>query len=269
MYNKVVNRFLIYNEIKPDKLSEKIDTSVHKTPEYLGLFCSTAVYNPPTITNVSIGDIYGCDSHIVTNNDDVFQLLNIFYKDDSDDKKAHNNRSNDNLSMGMNQMIEKTNSSPELMTVCRVDNENNINLIYTNGMHRFLALRALYLNLAGNYPNRTEEWKKRFTVRAYLYTLSEVKTFCAHIIRRYYREKGKNILFEPDYKEREYTGKMIIIVREGTNIVEQYVLNDNELIEFTKPLLDEQIDYYRDVDVEMFKKFMNSIGFGFNPNLNR
>ena len=72
MYNEVVKKFFIYHEIDPDKISEKLDTRIHTTPEYLGPFSDSMIFDFYEMADVSIADIYGCDTLMGIGNVSVF-----------------------------------------------------------------------------------------------------------------------------------------------------------------------------------------------------
>ena len=277
MYNNVVNSFFIYHGIKPDLVSQKVDTKIYRPVDFLGVFAKNAIYEPSSESTVSIGDIYGCTMNHGDNNDSVFELLNDYYKEEKPQKKGifqksndHCNRSNDNLNLSASAMVEKSNNSPEPIKVCCVDKDNKVYLINDNGMHRFLAMKSLYLAMLSDNPQLIDQIKKKFMVKVQLRELNEVKTFCYYIIKRKQKSINKSVGCRLNYQNFfDYDGRLDIGIFDNGKQVDRWVLTDKELLEIAKPLIEEDLEYYMSIDVPVFKEFMNSIGFGFNPNLNR
>ncbi len=269
MLNNVIKQFLIYHGINPDYLSKLVDTNVYHTPQYLGVISGVIIFRPQVITEVSIGDIYGTNINNSRGAESIFDLLCEFYKDEPKPKRSffkrsdeHHIRSNDNLLLNRDAMLEKCNASPELMSVCRIDNANNINLIYSNGMHRYLALRTLYLKEISNNPNDIERIKKKYKVKVGLNEIDEIKTFCFFIFRHYQRKNGKRAGYRLEYVNREYTGRLLFAtLGENNKVEEEFAFNDEELIEFIKPFIELDLDYYKSIKVPSFQLFLTSLGY--------
>lgn len=274
MYNKIVRQFFNSHGINPEYISSKVDTTVYKTPYFLGDLSSVVIYKPQVESEISIGDIYGCDKHININSTNIFELLNSFYKEEQRERRSfylksyqYNSRSNDNLSLDTEAMIEKCNNTSEAMTICRIDNANNINLVYTNGMHRYLALRALYLKMLSEHPDKIESIKDKFRIRVALNEIDETKTFCYFIFKHYQSKSGIKVGYKQEYVNHEYTGRLQMATFDGNKILEEFAFTDNELIEFVKPFIDMDLDYYKSIEVPSFRNFLISLGYNIDGEL--
>ena len=274
MYNKIVTQFFNSHGINPEYISSKVDTTVYKTPYFLGDLSSVVIYKPQVESEVSIGDIYVCDKHININSTNIFELLNSFYKEEQRERRSfylksdqYNSRSNDNLSLDTEAMIEKCNNTSEAMTICRIDNANNINLVYTNGMHRYLALRTLYLKMLSEHPDKTESIKDKFRIRVALNEIDEIKTFCYFIFKHYQSKSGIKVGYKQEYVNHEYTGRLQMATLDGNKLLEEFAFTDNELIEFVKPFIDMDLDYYKSIEVPSFRNFLISLGYNIDVEL--
>lgn len=274
MYNNVVRQFFIYHEIDPESLSKKIDAKIYNTPHFLGVLSDIVIYKPQYPCEISIGDIYGCDMRKEKNIESLFDLLCEFYKEEPKQKRSffqkkdeHCIRSNSNLMLGTEAMIERSNNSPEAISVCRVDNVNNINLIYTNGMHRYLALRTLYLKMLADNPEREKEIKELFKIKVRLNEIDEIKTFCFFIFRHYQKQKGKSAGYRFEYVNHEYTGRLKFAIMNNRNIEEEFVFDDKDLVEFIRPFIDADLDYYKSIAVPSFRNFLVSLGYNVDNGL--
>ncbi len=271
MYNEVVNRFLIYHEINPDSISKKVDTKLYSKEYFLGVLSSYIIYKPQRIEEVSIGDIYGYNFDLEEPNVSIFELLNSYFKEDKKKKvngfgkkQDYFNRSNENIFLSSNQMIEKSNNCTELITVNRIDIDNNINLIYTNGMHRFLLLKIIYLKMISLFPDKIDEIKEKFKLKVSLSEIDEIKTFCFFIMDHYYSQINKVVGYKLEYEGYKMTGRIKIGIGENDEFNEHFIFNDDELIEFVKPMISQDLDFYKSINIESFKRFMISIGFDYD-----
>lgn len=268
MYNDIVNNFLVFHEIEPNVISKKVDTRLYSKEYFLGILSSYVIYKPQRIDEVSIGDIYGCNFELKKPNISVFELLSDYFKEDKkkkenrfDKKQDYFNRSNENIFLSSNQMIEKSNNCSEHITVSKIDIENNINLIYTNGMHRFLLLKSIYLKILSLFPDKINEIKERFKIKVLLSEIDEIKTFCFFIMDHYYSKINKNVGYKLEYKDYKMTGRLMIGIGENNEFSEHLIFNDDELIEFIKPMVLDDLDFYKSINVDSFKNFIISLGY--------
>ena len=263
MYNEIVKKFFKINDINPKEISELVNCNLYKKEFFLGSISKNIIYKPETISKISIGDIYGCDYILFNSQLSIFEMLNNYYKEiDKKNFKNGNyffNRSNENLLLSSDVMIEKSNNSSELITINRVDNVNNINFIYTNGMHRFLALKAIYLSKIAKNKDKIDEIKKDFVLKVKLSEIDEIKTYCLFIIKKYFNKLNKTIKYGLEYDELRLTGRIIIVLEDKNFNSEIFVFDDNELIDFTIPLLESDLENYKIIEVDGFKNFLNML----------
>ena len=272
MHNSVVKQFFKSHGINEEYILNSVDCRLYKTVNFMGEISKAIIYKPQYKTKVSIGDIYGCDGPIKAEGDSIFDTLDVYYQDEPKKRKSlfkrndeHCLRSNDKLMLNTEAMIEEAGRSSEPISVCRVDNTNNINLIYTNGMHRYLALRALYLKEISYHPDSIKKIKDDFKIDVYLNEIDEIKTFCLFIFRHYQKQNGLKVGYKLEYVNHEYTGRLQFCTFESNNIKEEFVFDDNGLINFVRPFIDLDLDYYKSIDVPSFRNFLISLGYCENP----
>ena len=268
MKNDVINRFFAYHEINPEIISKRVDTKVYKKEYFMGTLSKSLIYKPSVEKEISIADIYGYDFKTDREDDTVFTLLGDYYKDEPKQKitlfkkrDEHINRSNDNLMLSSTQMIEKSNSLDDLITVNCVDRASNINLIYTNGMHRFLALKALYLKEVSEHPEKSSEIKNRYKIKVRYSEIDEIKTYCFFILNRYFKKLNQRAGFKPEIKDYKNSGKIMIGIFDGNKLIKEYVFNDEELINFVRPMIESDLEYLKTINVPGFVSFLNSLGY--------
>lgn len=266
MKNSILERFFVLQEINPQEISKKVDDKLHTKEEYLGILSKALIYKDSYFTEISIGDIYGRDFGTNNGNTTIFELMDDYFKEEPKQKKiffdktkSHANRSNENLLLSRYAMIEKSNSLPDAITVCRVDKINNICFIESNGMHRYLALRAIYLKELADNPKLEQEIKERFKIKVSLKDIDEIKTYCFFIINNYYKGLGKKVGCKKEVANYKYTGKLKVAIFDNDDIIEEYVFSDEELIEFVKPIIKSNLEYYESIEVPGFKNFIDLI----------
>lgn len=236
MHNKTVSNFLKRNSIDEERIKKIYDTNIYSLGEIDPILEDFAIYSSSILDRVSIADIYGFDYRWRGFSKDIFLSLDSLFDEDS---RGYKKRSVDNLLKTSKQMLESPSFSSEPMEVIEVDEENKIFTIGSNGLHRYSALKVLYLNELYHIPLEKEELKEKYKVLVSLSKIDKIKTYCNFIISRNINDAY--IKKEVDSNCQD-TGNSILVTND-----KKEVLTDEELLAFSRNVIDNNptfIDYY-------------------------
>lgn len=249
MYNETVNAFFKRNDIDPEKISEKLDASVSNSKNIDPIIYNFGIYHLSIFQYVSIADIYGI-SHFdpgVSNN--VFESLNSYY---NDQEEGYLKRSCDELSKTPEEMLASDSFEVEPMKLRNLHPDEGIYIVYTNGLHRYSALRSLYLAELYKNPHDEDKLRKKYTIKAMVGNLDILKTYCHYVIK-----KTMPAMLEPLCDSTgQKIEKMLLITSDN----EKKILTDDELLEFTRNLIEENPEFVNEnLKDSNFRYFIDNI----------
>ena len=249
MHNDTVNNFLNRNGINEDDVRSKVNTRIVSIGEINPIFEDFGIYKSGEEKRISIGDIYGFDYAWRGVFPDAFRGLDSFYDEYGD---GYHSRSCAALEMTAYDMLKSDSFEEEAIKVISLDEDSPCYLVESNGLHRYMALRALYLKDISDSPDKENEIKDKYKIKVVSSSIDKTKTYCNFIIA----STMKGAYLKNQYDDSYHTtGNSILVTSEGNR-----VLTDEELVDFTRGVLSNNpglIDGYR--DNSDFVEFVDSV----------
>lgn len=230
MYNQTVRAFFRKHKIKPKKISKILDTKVLNENDINPIINKYGLYKKQTIQNVSIGNIYGYLFKTCSMDYDLFESFSNLFEEG---KGTYKSRSCHNLYLSKDEMLNSESFLREPMTIKKLQPETYF--ISSNGLHRYVCLRILYLSELSKNLENEKQIKEKYTIKAMVGELDTLKTLCNFVITSINPEII--IMSQIDDKYQK-TGNVTLKTPEST-----YVLTDEELIEITQELLEKNPDF--------------------------
>lgn len=227
---------------------------------------------------VSIANVYGIHDKMDEINYDFPEILDYFFDEHGD---GYHSRAVGMLEYNEDNVIASLENSFRIEPMVLIEVDHNKYMVLTNGIHRFIVLKSIYMSAKRKCQNKGEiaELNKKFTIPVEVIKLDYIKTYCKYLIDMFQPVKCMNAYFtrldehihddgtksyelekrigwnqrvvyelseqemdaichsyiglENEYDNYKLTGrsKLISFNREST------ILNDEELIQFTKKII--------------------------------
>ena len=231
MHNKIVNAFLIKNEIYEEEIRNRVNTKIMSIHDYNPIFGKFGMYNNFEIRNVSIGNIIGYNYEWRDTPNELFASLDSFFDEEG---STYQNRSISMLFKSVKDMLSCSSFINESIDLVNLGEKEDVLFVSNNGLHRFTVLKILYLKELVNNFSKEYELKAKYTIPARVDTIDMIKTYSNYII---YMVLGKNLKNEKIgyYKN---TGRTVLEVDGKKNI-----FTNEDLLEFLEELVKNNFDY--------------------------
>jgi len=247
MYNRTVKEFFRKHKINPKRISKVLDTNVLNENDINPIINKYGLYKQQTIQNVSVGNIYGYLFRTCSMDNNLFTSLNNLFEEG---KGSYKSRSCHNLYLSKEEMLNSESFLREPMTIKKLQPETYF--ISSNGLHRYVCLRILYLNELHKNLKIEKQLKEKYTIKALVGELDTIKTFCNFVITSINPEVIIMSQIDDNYQK---TGNVTLKTPESTCI-----LTDEELIEMTQKLLEENPNFIpEDLNNILIKKQPNNL----------
>lgn len=207
----------------------KIDTKIYLKKDINWIVDKYEVQGRKYNTEISVEDLLGF-SNKADLNLKFPEILDSFFDSFGD---SYHSRAVGMLKYDDNTILDNLKSSFEWEPICTIEVDNNKHVINTNGMHRFLILRLLYLHAKSKCENETEleSLKQKFTVPVNAVKIDLLKTYCKYLINIFqpasiigiYIDSTEEII-NKDTFEKIYIVKKII----GWGRYEEIILSEEE-----------------------------------------
>ena len=248
LYNRTVQNFLERNNIDPNLVSKNIDTKIKMPKDQSPILAKYQILKQGEYgKNVSIGDIYG----LYDERGSIYEMLNYFFDSEGDD---YLRRSCHKLTETPEMMMESDSFIKEPIVLINLNPQNNVYFVFTNGKHRFLTLKALYLKEVADNPQNINIIKDKYTIPATVYDVDIIKSYCNFIIQIC----NKGYIIAETNAEFQKTGNCKLI----NNLNEEILLTDRELLEYIRKLYFEYsylFDEYLEKDYDFYKFIENYV----------
>lgn len=247
MYNRTVKLFLERNNINPDEISKQVDCEIKTIEDIDYIISNYIIEKEKKDIYVSVADIVGFYWLGSSDKRNIFDSLNDYFDLDGDGYHA---RSCDNLENSADKMLKSNSFNYEPICLLNINPEKNIYVVTTNGKHRFISLKCLYLSELAKNKDNEKELRKKYTFFANSRDLDVIKTYSNFIIRKLLGSSLR-IEFDQNYK---MTGNSILSINN-----EQKVFNDEELLTYVRQLILSNLDFVNIyINNEGFKKFVEN-----------
>lgn len=243
LYNETVLAFLDRNAIDPEKVSDHV---IMTTKDLNVIAERFGIFKERVKKKVSIADIYGVDSKWSDVSDDIFVALNNYFDENGDTYHA---RSCSCLYYTAEKMLEDYSFEREPVCLKKVDPFAYV--VSSNGMHRYMALRTLYLGEVSKNLDKVHDINQKYTITAFVEELDEIKTYCNFILSSI---AGLTVKMEYDDNYRR-TGRVLL-----KNSALKDSIDDEELLEITRRIVSSYPDFIQNnLRFEPFKNFVDNI----------
>ena len=244
-YSEKVADFYKKNGIVPSEVREKVDTKVYKPTKISEIIDYYGKYKYAKTKTVSVGDIVG-SSNLKSSVSDIYEVLGEFFGGKI--ANSYDTRSDSNLTKSVDEMLSSNSfvREPMRMQNMSTDPNNPIYVISSNGMHRFVSLRALYLNELSNNLENATQLNNKYSVQAEVTELDATKTFAHYILSKfsnitdlsieYVRDSDGNIIGLSDNSKIYVNGQEIEV-------------SDAELINMVKDVIEKNKDTLLNYDI--------------------
>lgn len=226
MHNETVNKFLIRNNINEEEIKKNLDTRILSMSDIDSLIEDFCIYKDEEIARISISDIYGFDYRWRGIYPNIFKALDSFFDENSNGYKA---RSCDNLLKTSEEMLNSDSFTREPMEVVEIDDVGEVYVIGSNGLHRYSALKVLYLNELYHHPEKELELKDKYKIPVSLSKIDKVKTYCNFIICSNISDSYIKKELDNNYQA---TGNSVLVTDDG-----RISLTDEELLSYTRGII--------------------------------
>ena len=220
--------FFTNNGFSISDVSENVDTHIY-SPMEVNKIVSDYGFQVGTSTRyVSIADIVGYDTSFHGNSSNIFDSMDYFF-----DKygSSYQKRSTKMLEYSKDDIIEGLSNSFEIEPMALIETGEGTYTVFTNGLHRYTLLRALYLCEASKVQedeNTLNALKEKYTIPANVQEIDLDKTYCAFLLDYVAGSGVKSIDAEFDSRHN-ITSNAKVTFSDGTS----ESLNNEELIELT------------------------------------
>ena len=227
--------FLRDNDIDIEELEEKGLSSNFAYEDLNPIFYEYGFENKTVMKDVSIADIVGFSKYQI---DGARTIIDGFKWCFDETGGEYKKRGLGMLKIDKDEIVEKLQKSFYKEPITVIETEGNKYNIYTNGMHRFIVLRLLYLSelvKAGENPERIEALRKKYTIPVDVTEINKNKTYSKFLIMRankFELDPDKRISsIRSEYNQnRVKTDNVEVIYRNGS----KKVLNEKELIDMAR-----------------------------------
>lgn len=174
--------FFTNNGFSISDVSENVDTHIY-SPMEVNKIVSDYGFQVRTSTRyVSIADIVGYDTSFHGNSSNIFDNMDYFF-----DKygTSYQKRSTQMLEYSKDDIIEGLSNSFEREPMALIETGEGTYTVFTNGLHRYTLLRALYLCEASKVQcdeKALNALKKKYTIPVKVQEIDLDKTYCAFIL---------------------------------------------------------------------------------------
>ncbi len=239
----------------------EFDSRVYTTKDINPIVAEYEVQGEGEIKSVPLEFMYGVDKQVDIVPDYTFpKILDSYFDAEGD---GYHSRSVGMLQYDENNVIDKLQGSfsSEPMVLHEVDMDKYV--VSTNGMHRFLVMRLLYLSARSKCKNETElnELIKKYTIPVKSKKIDLLKTYCKYLIN----------LFQPADCMNEYYDNVEELKNSDGTV--QYRLTKilgwrrSEIIDVSEEEMQRYYQSYRYLDAEdddNFRLTGNSVLKAFN-----
>ena len=260
-YSDKVADFYKRNGIIPSEIRKKVDTKIYQPSRISEIIDYYGHYKNAETKTVSIANIIG-SGNLKLSVSDIYEVLGEFFGG----KIAHSydSRSDSNLEKSVDEMLSSNSFIREPMRIQNMstDPNNPIYMISSNGMHRFVSLRALYLHELSNNLENINQLNSKYSIQAEVTEIDAVKTFSHYILSKFSNVKDLSLeyLKDSDGYRIGLSGNSIIYVN-GQEIV----VSDDQLISMVKDAIEKNRDTLLNYDIykneKEYIKFIHDLGY--------
>lgn len=209
-------------------VAENVDGHIYSPTEVNKIVADFGFQKGYRKKNVSIADIVGYDSEFHGNFDNIFDSMDYFFDEYG---SLYQKRSTKMLEYSKDDIIEGLSSSFEIEPMSLIETGEGTYTVFTNGLHRYTLLRALYLCEASKVQGDEDALsalKEKYTIPANVQEIDLDKTYCAFLLDYVAGSGVKSINAEFD-SMHNITSNAKVTFTDGTS----KSLNNKELIELT------------------------------------
>lgn len=226
----------------------KFDRKVYLKNDINWIISSYEVQGDTIEYNVCIEDLVGIDNASGISKLRFPEILDEFFDELGD---GYHSRSISMLEYDDKTVIDKLMYSFSSEPIKTLELDNNKHIIATNGMHRFLILRLLYLNAKSKCSSIDEvsELKKIFTIPVRSTKVDLTKTYCKFLINQFQRASIMGHLFEsidkfydPYNEDIKYKAVRFM----GYNNTENIYLTEEQYMDYCASVTSLSADYTTD-----------------------
>ena len=178
---------------------------------------------------VSIANIYGVHDKMDEIDYSFPEILDYFFDEQGD---GYHSRSVSMLDYNEENVIDGLESSFRIEPMILIEMDYNKYFVLTNGIHRFIVLKSLYLSAKRKCQNESEivELNQRFTIPVKVTKVDFIKTYCKYLIDMFQPVKCMNAYFTrlDEYTHDDGTKSYELERRIGWNQRAIYQLNEQE-----------------------------------------
>lgn len=249
MHNATVKFFLLKNNIDEVEVSSKVNTTILSIEDVDSIFADYGIFETTRKQKVSIGDIYGFDYKWRETIPDIFKCLDDFFDEMGD---GYHSRSCEEFLMPPEEMLASDSFQEEPIDLINLDSETGLYLVSNNGLHRYTALRTLYLSELAQAPEKEQELREKYTIEVSSKNIDLIKTYCNFIISNSIEKSYIRNELDNNYCP---TGNSILITEDGKKTV-----TDEELLEFTRNVANNNPEFINEHSAtnQRFKAFIDS-----------
>lgn len=238
--NTCNDNFLVNRDINFDELDNKIYT----TKDINWIVYKYEMQSKPVMSKVSMEDLIGFYSPFNDITLSFPEVLDDFFDEKGD---SYHSRAISMLNYDSDNVIEGLKNSFEREPISTFEVDDHKQVIFNNGMHRFLVLRSLYLKERAkcNSDREINLLNDKFTIPVEVTKNDMLKTYCKYLIDIFQPANIMNCYFGDIVEERipDSDKKYSVIKYNGIGKEEKVYLSDEEYDDYIASIVSISSEY--------------------------
>lgn len=174
--------FLKQNNIDIDEITRELDCKIYNFGQINPILFENEFQEKEIQKEVCIGDVWGNDSN--KNSGNIFQEMDEYFDENGD---GYHTRALGMLELNTENAINQLKESFKYEPIECSHVENGKYVIMTNGLHRFIVLKILYLKEiqeAKGDKEKINQIREKYTIPMGVININSNKAYCQYLIEK-------------------------------------------------------------------------------------